>query len=211
MLLGGGCAETDGGFLWGALNRLALHQSLPLEGKVPNVVRRMRWRRRTPILDLPPHQLTALLCQYFPGKPFRGAHIQEPVLKQLIHTCAGTCAKLGDFPSGRPLSFSVFMRFSRWFVEKLLFHGAHNSDVNLVQLLGISDPAPTQRAQQPSNSKPPGPTRPGQPGETPTPPRAGGPRGGEIRENHHPSTPRDQKGQEQRAEAGETRGKGSPS
>ena len=37
------------------------------------------------------------------------------------------------------------MRFSGWFVEKLLFHVAHNSDVNLVQLLGISD-SPAQRA-----------------------------------------------------------------
>ena len=36
------------------------------------------------------------------------------------------------------------MRFSGWLVEKLLFHVAHNSDVNLVQLLGISD-RPAQR------------------------------------------------------------------
>ena len=37
------------------------------------------------------------------------------------------------------------MRFSGWLVEKLLFHVAHNSDVNLVQLLGISD-SPAQWA-----------------------------------------------------------------
>ena len=37
------------------------------------------------------------------------------------------------------------MRFSGWFVEKLLFHVTHNSDMNLVQLLGISD-SPARRA-----------------------------------------------------------------
>ena len=50
----------------------------------------------------------------------------------------------GDFHWKAP-EFLCFMRFSRWFVEKLLFHVAHNSDVNLVQLLGISD-SPAQRA-----------------------------------------------------------------
>ena len=46
------------------------------------------------------------------GKPFRAAHIQEfLLLKQLIHTCAGTCAKLRGLPFGRPRSFSVLCGF----------------------------------------------------------------------------------------------------
>ena len=37
------------------------------------------------------------------------------------------------------------MRFSRWFVEKLLFYVTHNCNMNLVQLLEISD-SPARRA-----------------------------------------------------------------
>ena len=60
------------------------------------------------------------------------------------HLCRYLCKTPGTSIWKAP-EFLCFMRFSGWFVEKLLFHVAHNSDVNLVQLLGISD-SPAQWA-----------------------------------------------------------------
>ena len=127
--LGGGCLQRpmEASFL-GALNRLHRTKAFrpfwptaisphsgesPLEGKVPNVARRMRWRRKNAYPRPAPSSVTALPCQLPPrGKPFRAAHIQGCLLlKQLIHTCAGTCAKLRGLPFGRLRSFSVLCGF----------------------------------------------------------------------------------------------------
>ncbi len=52
-----------------------------------------------------PAPLIIITAVQHPGKPFRGAHMQERLLlKQLIHTCAGTVQNSGDFHLEGPLS-----------------------------------------------------------------------------------------------------------
>ena len=101
------------------------------------------------------HHLPALLAfGHFPtpwgitpqGEGFSCcAYTGVPAFKTTYpHLCRYLCKTPGTSIWKAP-EFLCFMRFSGWLVEKLLFHVAHNSDVNLVQLLGISD-SPAQWA-----------------------------------------------------------------